>query len=497
MTPAFTATLSPPRPQRRLRPCAETAPQPRQTKRPTAYDRPFWLAYMSTLLMSAAASLLYRYADFVTVLGGTEFHLGWIVGVGMVGSFAMRMVLGSWIDRYGAGLLWFGSTLLFVLTCFAHLTIASYAGTVIYLLRISYCCAVAGVAGASMTFVSMRAPNDRLAEMVGMLGTGGFLGIVVGTLLGDFLFGSITITSAQVAQMFIAAGLLGLLSLPFAWAATRGEVALRIVSSSPLPTNLRSVPGEGPGVRASRRAQPTNTNPHPNPLPKGEGTILPNPLPKGEGTVLPEPSLLTLVRRHSPRTILVIGVAMGMGLGLPSTFLRTYATELGIPRIALFFLVYCVAAIVIRVPTRRWTERFGPRRIILAGMAVMTASIATFPLVHTEWQLVLPAIGFGCSHAVLWPAVISAGSVTFPPRNRGLATVLLLAAWDLGLLIASPAVGVILRYSETLGLAPYPTMFLSMAGLLALVTLWYAATSSEAVRQPARELKREKRIPAG
>ena len=73
--------------------------------------------------------------------------------------------------------------------------------------------------------------------------------------------------------------------------------------------------------------------------------------------------------RYNPGIILAIGVAMGMGLGLPSTFLRTYATELGIPRIGLFFLVYSIAAIAIRVPTRRWTERFGPRRIILVGMA--------------------------------------------------------------------------------------------------------------------------------
>ena len=438
MTPVSAPTLRPPR--RRRRPQGDAAPQPCQAKPSASYDRPFWLAYLSSLFVSAAVSVLFRYADFVTLLGGTEFHLGWIVGIGMVGSLAMRLVLGSWIDRYGARLLWLGSTLLFVVTCLAHLTVASHTGAAIYLLRISYCCAVAGMSGASMTFVSMRAPNERLAEMVGMLGTGGFVGIVVGTLLGDFMFGSITITPAQVAQMFLAAGLLGLLSLPFAWAATRGE---------------------GSGFRV-----------------------------QDSGVSTREPSLLALVRRHSPGIILIIGVAMGMGLGLPSTFLRTFAAEQGIPRIGLFFLVYCIAAVAIRVPTRRWTERFGPRRIILVGMTIMTASIAIFPLVHTEWQLAFPAIGFGCSHAILWPAVVAAGSVTFPPQNRGLATVLLLAAWDFGLVVASPAVGAVLKYSEAVGLPPYPTMFLSMAGLLVLVTLWYAVAGSEAVHRAASELKR-------
>jgi MFS family permease len=191
--------------------------------------------------------------------------------------------------------------------------------------------------------------------------------------------------------------------------------------------------------------------------------------------------------------ILVIVVTMGMALGLPSTFLRTYATDQGIPRIGLFFLVYCIAAVVIRVPTRRWSERFGPRRIILGGMAGMTASVAIFPLVHSEWQLALPAVGFGCSHGVLWPAVLAAGSVAFPPKNRGLATILLLATWDLGLFIASPSVGVILRYAHSVGLPPYPTMFLSMAGLLTVVTLWYAVTRSKALPEAASELKREQK----
>jgi hypothetical protein len=78
---------------------------------------------------------------------------------------------------------------------------------------------------------------------------------------------------------------------------TRDLLARMEFGNSPLPTNLRSVPGEGqgksvsplplgegPGVRASGiRAS------SPHPLPKGEGTAgnspHPNPLPKGEGTV--------------------------------------------------------------------------------------------------------------------------------------------------------------------------------------------------------------------
>ena len=74
-----------------------------------AYGRQFWLAYTSNALLLVAVALLFRYADFVTLLGGTEFHLGWIVGIGTVGSLFTRLLLGSWLDRYGTRLLWIGS----------------------------------------------------------------------------------------------------------------------------------------------------------------------------------------------------------------------------------------------------------------------------------------------------------------------------------------------------------------------------------------------------
>jgi predicted MFS family arabinose efflux permease len=104
----------------------------------------------------------------------------------------------------------------------------------------------------------------------------------------------------------------------------------------------------------------------------------------------------------------------------------------------------------------------------------MVASLLLFLPVRAEWQLIVPAIGFGCSHAVLFPSVVAAGNCSFPAGNRGLATTLVLAAWDVGQLIGSPAAGVMLKYSETAGLPPYPTMFLAMSGVLALVGVWYA-----------------------
>ncbi|MCD4727058.1 MAG: MFS transporter, partial [Pirellulales bacterium] len=426
-----------------------------------SYGRPFWFAYVANVLTLVAIALLYRYADFITLLGGTEFHLGWIVGVGIAGSIFTRLIIGSWIDRYGSRPLWIGSLLLFAVTCLAHLMLVSHAGAAIYLLRISYCCAVAGINGASMTFVSSRGPINKMAELVGMLGTAGFLGSVLGTQLGDFLIGgSAAIGRPQIVGMFVLAAGLATLAIPLAWAATRAEKRVSLVPmlrlkfplvpmlrlKFPLVPMLRLkfplVPMLRVGTRFFQRSALMGSA-----TAEAEQCKLSVPT-QSVGTSNPSPSLLAILRRHNPGLVLAVGVAMGIGLGLPATFLRPFAAELGIPRIGLFFMVYAVTAIITRVLTRRWVERFGPRPIIMFGMVGLSASIALFLLVGAEWQLVLPAFGFGCSHAVLFPAVVTAGSSSFPVGNRGMATLLVLATWDVGRLIGAPTAGATLRLAR-------------------------------------------------
>ena len=160
-----------------------------------------------------------------------------------------------------------------------------------------------------------------------------------------------------------------------------------------------------------------------------------------------------------------------------------------IPRIGLFFLVYAVTAIITRLLTRRWAERFGPRPLILLGLAGLSASLILFLLVGREWQLILPAVGFGFSHAILFPAVVAEGSAAFPAGNRGMATLLMLATWDLGLFIGAPAAGATLHFARLGGLPPYPTMYLTMAGVISAVWLCYAAGILWAKRPKTAEIE--------
>ena len=87
----------------------------RRTTEIRVYGPAFWCAYVSNTAMMVAVSLLYRYADFVLYLGGTEWNVGLIVGSGMVGSLAMRFFQGFGIDHFGPRRIWLWSMALLVI----------------------------------------------------------------------------------------------------------------------------------------------------------------------------------------------------------------------------------------------------------------------------------------------------------------------------------------------------------------------------------------------
>lgn len=414
------------------RPALLTPAQPTRAAAPpahhedAAYGLPFWFSYGANTTLMVAISLLYRYADLVSSLGGNEFHLGWIVGTGMVGSLVMRLAQGLGIDRYGPRIVWLGSAVGFILSCLGHLAIQRIDTPPIYLLRILLQSSVAGVFGASITYVSRRAPLARMAEVVGTLGTSGFIGMMLGPLLGDLLCGGNVTHRGQVDRLFIAAAGLGTLSALCGFLATRGFVP---------PTPRRHLP------------------------------------------------LARILRRSHPGAILLVGAAMGFGLSVPPTFLRPFTEDLGIQRIAPFFWVYAPTAFITRMSIRRLPERVGVRPMIHLGMASLVLSTLAFLGVRQPWQLVAPAVLIGFAHALLFPSVVAGGTVPFPLRYRGVGTTLMLAMFDLGALFGAPLAGGILSLAHQQSWPPYPTMFLSVALILAAVGIYFATAGQRVARR--------------
>lgn len=386
----------------------------------SAFGRAFWYAYVANSAFTVAMSLMYRYADFVLYLGGTEWNVGLIVGIGMVGSLVMRFFQGFGIDHFGPRRIWLWSTALFVVSLLAHVMVRNVDGPAIYLLRIAYTTSVAGFFGASITSVSRSLPLARMAEVIGLLGTSGFIGMALGPRLGDMLFGHGPITRWDLDLMFYLAAALGALSLICGELATRHE----------------------PPPRRRRR-----------------------------------PPIVWLLKRYHPGSVMLLGMVMGIGFTIPNTFLPTFIRELHIEETGPFFLVYASTAFLARVGTRRFPEMFGVRPMVYLGIASLVVSLLAYLPVQSQWGLAVPGVFAGISHAVLFPAVTAQGSVSFPNRYRGLGTTLMLAMLDIGALVGAPMIGSLVEFSKAMGWAPYATTFVLLSVGVMASGLFYGLTA--------------------
>ncbi|MBA4020533.1 MAG: hypothetical protein C0483_25520 [Pirellula sp.] len=379
----------------------------------TGFGRPFWFSYAANFSMMVSVSLLFVYGEFIESIGGEEWNVGWIVGTGMVGGILMRFAQGVGIDRFGPRRVWLVSNVGYVTCCLLHLAVTRVDTPWIYLLRIAYQSSCAGIFGASIAYVSGRAPIARMAEVIGTLGTSGFVGMMAGTALGRVIVGPGAITRERIDAVFLAAAALGTISFFCTLGATHGHVPRKL----------------------SRRGPP----------------------------------LWWLIRRYNPGLILLMSIATGIGLNLPTVFLVTYMESIDLSNgLMVFFNLYPPVAFVARILMRRVPDRLGIRPMIALGIGALVIGLWSLIPVRETWHLVLPALFIGVAHASLFPAVVAGGSGAFPGRWRGTGTTLVLAMFDVGTLVGAPLAGAILTITRSETGPNYGAMF-GIVGLLILL----------------------------
>lgn len=367
------------------------------------YNWTFAAIFIANLGMMSAASLLYLYEDFVAAAGGSELELGWIVGFGMVGAIAFRLFQGLAIDVIGIRVIWVASLLVFIAGCLWHTRIESIDTWHVYLARLFVAAGIAGSLGCWLTFASLHAPTHRIAEVIGVVGISGFLGMATGPTIGDFLLSGYEKTTETTDRLFFTAAGLAIVSLVFALLATLKNVQKRSTGSH----------------------RP-----------------------------------LQAIRNTKLGFLFIIGVTMGIAASIPSTFLRPFTKSLNIETVSMYFWIYNATAIACRLIFRRAAETIGLQMMTVIGLIGLAASLVLYLVVSNWWLLAIPAVAAGVSHAFLFPAVMTAGANRFAHEYRGLALSLMFAIFDVGLFIGAPLIGGVLATSEHLKLPAYPTTFL-------------------------------------
>ena len=385
---------------------------------PSVYNKVFWLAYVANMILVTANALTFRFAELVAYLGGTESIAGTIVGVGVFGALVARMFLGRGIDRYGTRKLWIGSSFVFLFSCSLFL-FCEQLSPLIFAARIGFAVSVAGMFTCSIVHIQNRVPADRRTEVIGNLGSSGFLGMILGSQLGDWIFASVPDGRQQFLVLFGGTIVLGIAYLIFVLVLTWNDGHVR-----------------------PRRTLPAHQ----------------------------------LLIRYWPGNVVLVAMMMGIGLTVTTVFLTRFATHMNFRNaVGTFFTGYAVFAFIFRIGTRHWSRTAGRHRMILLGLLGHAACHATLPFVQTEWQFLFPAFAGGFGHALLFPAVISKGAGQFPRRYRGSGTTLVLGFVDLGTALFAPVLGAIIDHFDHTG---FREMFFTSAATSLLIAAIYASTTA-------------------
>ncbi len=384
--------------------------------RRAVYGRAFWWAYLANLLLVTANAITFRFAEFVNFLGGTEEATGSIIRMAVIGSILIRLTVARDLDRYGVRKMWVASSLLFVIGNIILLTSQSI-GWQIYLARGVFQIGLACMFTTANVHIMSTAPPARRTEIVGTLGSSGFVGMMLGAQISDAIFTALPRTRSLFMILFGLTTLLGLAYLGIVLWLTRKDVPVH---------------------------QPDTPPPW------------------------------TLLRRHWPGPVVLVALAMGVGFVVTTVFLTRYATTLGLTGIRTFFTGYAISAFTFRIMTRTWSRSVGRHRMVMIGLLGHVVGHLSLLTVETEWGFLFPSACCGFGHALLFPCVISLGSESFPERFRGTGTTIILGFIDVGMAGSAQPLGWLIDHYG------FPTMLICSAAFCAVTVLVYGILTRHA-----------------
>ncbi len=384
---------------------------------PSIYNQVFWWAYVANLILVSANAMTFRFAELINLLGGSQQIAGMIVSIGAVSALVGRLFLGQWMDRFGVRPLWLITSVIMIVGILMMVLIPSL-GLSMYLGRALFVFGIGGMFACSITHIQNQVPAHRRTEVIGSLGSSGFLGMIVGSQLGDLILANTSDSMLRYWILFGVAAFFAFVYMLIVFWITRND------------------------VHAPRHETP---------------------------------SAFPLLFKYWPGGVMIVAMMMGMGFTSTTVFLTRYATSMGLRGVGTYFTAYAVTAFFIRVMTRHTSKIYGRHRMIVVGMLGHIIGHLGLCFVSQEWHFILPAMCSGFAHALLFPCVVSLGTETFPAQFRGTGTTLLLCFLDLGGLLSAPLLGGIIDH------VGFAAMFATTAFGFAMITLFYAMTTGRIV----------------
>ena len=393
------------------------------------YGRTFWLAYLANSVLIMGNALTFRFAELVNVLGGTESAAGDIVAFGTAVAVVLRLSVSHVLDDYGTRRMWPICALLYIGGCLMFVTAGELSWT-LYAARAAFFTGLTGMFACSMTHIQNHVPPERRTEIIGNLGSSGFVGMILGSNIGDWILIAVPDNKIKFTVLFGGAAVIGTIYLVIVILLTRDQL----------------------------HARPSRS-----------------------------PPAFRLLFRFWPGAVVVAAMVMGLGVTATQTFLTRFATHQKIEGIGAFFTGYAISAFVFRLLVQNWSRTIGRHWMLVRGLIGHAVGHALLAFVTGWWQFIPASILCGFGHALLFPAVVSLGAGAFPKECRGTGTAIILGFTDFGSLLFAPILG---RIIDVYG---FQAMYLTSSGAALAVALGYMFVAVWHVDEESqREVRSEK-----
>jgi MFS family permease len=319
---------------------------------PILTQRAFLKATATSFFFFASLNCFVLLPLYVQRLGGTEVAVGVVMGIYSAIGIVCQPLIGPWVDAVGRRPFMLLGTMLVVLSSF--LAFVATGVPVLGVVRALQGLGFSAFFVANYSYVLDLVPVARRGWALGIYGLSG----MASTALAP-LFGEMVIRRFGFRPLFVACGLLALVTAAVVW-------TLRERERVDLPT--------APDW-ASIRAMVTD-----------------------------------VFHRH-----MAITVFFGLGSGTIFAFLPTFGESIGVRTLALFYIAYACAAMAVRVVAGHWIDTRGRRAVIVpsmfmqAGGAALLGALA-FLVARVSGLPPLPVLFMaglvsGAAHGFLYPGL--------------------------------------------------------------------------------------------
>ncbi len=154
------------------------------------------------------------------------------------------------------------------------------------------------------------------------------------------------------------------------------------------------------------------------------------------------PRLAELWDWNVVKTTLSLAV-VSFGYGGITSYVAILSLERGIRPESLFFTVFAITIVVVRVFTSRLGDRFGHKVLLYPAFVAMPISFATLAVANTTWQMTAAAILFGIGLGASFPAFMTFVVANTDEQRRARTFGSVIWAFDTGIGLGSFFIGAI------------------------------------------------------